>query len=75
MKKSYDASETTGATGRTGSSQSAAAREAPGDLTGRDEAGHTEKRGAGGVFVALLNDALHGATDYVVNYSAGRGAE
>jgi hypothetical protein len=31
--------------------------------------------GAGDVLVALLEDALRDATDYVVNYSAGRGAE
>jgi hypothetical protein len=68
MKKPYNASATTEARRETEDAPSAHREEGV-------RAGTRSGVGAGDVLVALLEDALRDATDYVVNYSAGRGAE
>ena len=68
MKKSYAASEAADVTGQSKNFPSTAVHRIPQDFADRQEK-------VEGLFLALLNDAHRSATDYVVNYSAGRGAE
>jgi len=68
MKRSCGVSETAGGTGRTRNFQSTTADKTSDDFAGCQE--ETE-----GLLLALLNDSLQSAAAYVVNYSAGRGAE